>query len=100
MGKQQGNSEPKVEEYLQDARLDNITGVWENSKWSALHGEGRASTRGRYHIYTMISAKGVYQAKLVEGPKLVTDGQIEEFGTTEPSLETILLRFKARYTVS
>ena len=48
---------------------------------------------------TIVSVEGVYQAKIVKGSKLVTVGQIEEFGTVEPSLENVLLRFKARYNV-
>jgi hypothetical protein len=99
MGKKQRKSAQKVEDYLQDASTDSLTGSWEFSTWSAMHGEGRTSTKGEYHILTMVSVEGVYQAKIVKGSKLVTVGQIEEFGTVEPSLENVLLRFKARYNV-
>ena len=67
--------------------------------WTAIHREGRAATFGNYHIDIMISSRGGYQAKITKGSNWASVGKIEEFGTTEPSLEDVIRRFKTRYNV-
>ena len=47
----------------------------------------------------MISSRGVYQAKIAKGSNWASVSKIEEFGTTEPSLEDVIKRFKTQYNV-
>jgi hypothetical protein len=47
----------------------------------------------------MISSRGGYQAKIAKGSNWASVGKIEEFGTTEPSPEDVIRRFKTRYNV-
>ena len=52
------------------------------------------------HIDIIISSKGVDQAKIAKGLNWASVGKIEEFGTTEPSFEDVIRRFKTRYNVN
>ena len=52
------------------------------------------------HIDIIISSRGVYQAKIAKGSNWASVGKIEEFGTTEPSLEDVIRRFKTQYNVN
>jgi hypothetical protein len=42
----------------------------------------------------MISSRGVFQVKIVNGLRMVSVDEIEKLGTTEPSLEDVIRRFK------
>lgn len=48
----------------------------------------------------MKSSNGIFQVKIVKGSAKTTVGNIEEFGSEEPSLKEVVLRFKALYNVT
>ena len=73
-----------------------MTGNWDPKKtWNRIHGDGKSTTGGKFHMKTMHDSKGKYQVKLVEGDKTIYTKVYDE----EPTFGTIVTDLRNDYNV-
>lgn len=72
-----------------------MTGNWTpKGTWHRIHGDGKSTTGGQFHMETMHDSAGNYKVKIVGGDKsLVENLEYKE----EPSFDTIVADLKAAY---
>ena len=87
-----------MKDYLNAIDVSKVTsGLWDPTKqWNRLHGDGKSTTGGAYHIETMHGSDGVYKAKVV-GPGGAPSVQASWPADTHPppSVSTVIAGLKA-----
>ncbi|EJF61935.1 hypothetical protein BD309DRAFT_963967 [Dichomitus squalens] len=90
---------PSVKDYLDGIDVSKVTsGLWAPAKqWNRLHGDGKSTTGGSYHIETIHGSDGVYKAKVV-GPGGATKVEVEWAAATNPAptVATVIAALKAK----
>ena len=72
-------------------------GKWAPAKqWNRVHGDGKSTTGGAYHIETMLDSGGNYIAKIV-GASPAETVTIATKGSQEPSFQKIVDELKKVY---
>ena len=67
-----------------------MTGSWEPAgTWNRIHGDGKSTTGGKFHLETMTASNGTYKVRLVG-----SDITLEY--ATAPSFNTIVTDLKAK----
>ncbi|KAI4210729.1 MAG: hypothetical protein LQ351_006404 [Letrouitia transgressa] len=88
-----------VKEYLDDIKINHLSGGrWAPPKtWNRVHGNGKSSSEGQFHIETMKDSTGRYIAKIVgtadESVVVIDDGNSEN----EPSFAEIISALQRKY---
>ena len=85
-------------DYLEEIEPSNITDLtWGLAgKLVRAHGNGKASTGGKYHIETMRDSNGRYIAKIVGASgNIVT---VAPAGSPEPSMADVVEKLKEEYS--
>ena len=73
-----------------------MTGNWVPAKaWHRIHGDGKSTTGGKYHMETILDSSGKYKVKLVQDDSTLHTLEYD----AEPSLETIVTDMKTAYGV-
>ena len=90
---------PSVKDYLNNLDASKITsGLWTPARqWNRLHGDGKSTTGGAYHIETIHGSDKVYRAKVV-GPGGATKVEVEWAAETEPAptIQDVVAKLKAQ----
>lgn len=65
-----------------------MTGNWEPvGTWRRIHGDGKSTTGGKFHLETMATSDGKYKVRLVESDIVLTYESVPEFGTVVEDLK-------------
>jgi hypothetical protein len=84
-----------IKDYIEDLDAAGMTGNWTpDGHWNRIHGDGKSSTGGKWHMETMKTSEGAYKVKVVENDS--TTVVTLDYGS-EPSFETIVADLKAKY---
>ena len=68
-----------------------MTGTWDPAgRWHRIHGDGKSTTGGKFHLETMTTSTGGYKVRLV-GSDVTLDY------STKPSFATIVGDLKAKF---
>ncbi|KAF2771427.1 hypothetical protein EJ03DRAFT_29236 [Teratosphaeria nubilosa] len=78
-------------DYVNDINANDLTVLWEPYKtWHRVHGDGKSSTGGKYHMETMKTSNGKYKAKIVEdGAGKVAEVEYDSQPTKEQMKEDL-----------
>jgi hypothetical protein len=89
--------------YLEHANPNHISAASWGLTWTATHGETRSSSQRTFHIGIRY-ANGRYSSCILVGTvqygDLPVEGTVVDWGTTQPSLATILEHYQAQYNVT
>ena len=61
-----------------------------------MHGDGKSTTQGNYHMETMTDSSGKYIAKIVGAPDS-SPVTIAEKGATKPSFTDVVDKLRAKF---
>jgi hypothetical protein len=72
-----------------------MTGSWSpKATWHRVHGDGKSSTGGKWHMEIMETSDKKYKVKVVEGKKSLDKYNLEY--ESQPSFETIVSDLKSK----
>lgn len=72
-----------------------MTGRWvPEGQWNRIHGDGKSSTNGVFHLETMATSNGSFKVKLMSRGSPLSEFDLEY--SEEPSFSTIVADLQAR----
>lgn len=70
-----------------------MTGEWNpHGQWNRIHGDGKSTTNGVFHLETMSTSTASYKVRLVERGSILLTTEYDE----EPDFETIVADLKGK----
>lgn len=87
-----------MQDYLGDIKTEDLSGgLWTPDKqWNRMHGDGKSTTGGNYHIETMQDSSGKYIAKIAGAPDS-SPVIIAAAGEAQPSFQGVVDGLKAKF---
>ncbi|KAE8440861.1 hypothetical protein EG329_006378 [Mollisiaceae sp. DMI_Dod_QoI] len=83
----EGGKKQTVSDYVNDLDADSMTGNWTPAgAWHRIHGDGKSTTGGKWHMETMNTSKGTYKVKIVEDGTTLETLEYD----SEPSFSTLV----------
>ncbi|KAI1796100.1 hypothetical protein LXA43DRAFT_1057876 [Ganoderma leucocontextum] len=93
------STEESAKEYLDGIDVSKVTsGLWDPTKqWNRLHGDGKSTTGGAYHIETILGSDGVFKAKVVgPGGSAKVEASWPAGTNPKPSVAAVIAALKAK----
>lgn len=83
-----------MKDYVENLNPKIMTGSWVPiGKWNRIHGDGKSTTGGKFHMETIHDSTGKFKVKLVEDRSTI---KTLEYGT-QPSFELIVADLRKAY---